>query len=392
MKKQLKIGLIVFILLFSAIPAEAATLNLVDSSGNLLQEIPVVKQGEDFLVDLYEFFHALDYKVNWRVGVNRLEVRDQNNEFNFTPWNRRILSDQQRLFIARHPVLNKGRIYLAARSTANFLNSQTSRSVIWNPSRTQMQLVEAKSDHQQKKDPIGSFLQEKSRTKSDRWVVVIDPGHGGRDPGAIGANGLQEKKVVLEISRILKKYFQNNYENIKPVLTRDADSFLPLKDRTRMANELNADIFLSLHANSGYTEYATGFEAFTLSSEPSDPSAKELAEIENSALRYEGHDAEDLDDISWILWKLRATVHTRQSQKLARKIIGELNQELSTTNRGVKQAPFWVLKDAQMPAVLVESGFLSNPGEEQKLRSTKYQRSVARSLAQAIHSYCKKHF
>lgn len=393
MRKKIWLGLLIFCLLFSAAPVSASTLNLVDASGALLRKVPVLKEGGDFFVDLYDFFQALDYKVSWREEVSRLEVRGEEKNFNFTPWNRRVLIGEQSFPVPRQPVLRNERLFLPAQVTAEILNEHTSRSVIWNSTRAQMQLVEARTEaEEEQSDPIGSFLEETSESGNGRSVVVIDPGHGGQDPGAIGTNGLQEKEVVTQIAHKLKNEFEKNYENIKPVLTRDEDEFIPLKDRTRMANELDADIFLSIHANSGYTEYASGFEVFTLSSKPSDPSAKELAEIENSALRYEGYDQDELDDISWILWQLRGTAYARMSKKLAQGLVTKLNREISTPNRGVKGAPFWVLKDAQMPAVLVETGFLSNPSEEKKLRTTEYQKSVARALARSVAGFARKHF
>ncbi len=216
---------------------------------------------------------------------------------------------------------------------------------------------------------------------------MVDPGHGGRDPGAIGPDGLQEKDIVLELSLALRDVLQNNYPKLNVELTRDSDKFLPLQKRTQIANQRNADVFVSIHANAGRSSTAEGFEVFTLSSDATDASAEELAEIENSALRYEGVPAEELNDISFILWQLRSTIHTRESRTVPRNIIDSLKARIPGKNRGVKGAPFWVLKDARMPAVLVESGFLSNPEEARRLTSESHQQDLAQAIGEGIDQY-----
>jgi N-acetylmuramoyl-L-alanine amidase len=124
-----------------------------------------------------------------------------------------------------------------------------------------------------------------------------------------------------------------------------------------------------------------------LSGEASDDSAKELAEVENSALRYEGVSAEDLEEVSFILWQLRSMIHNRESRSVADDILDAMSNRVSGENRGMRGAPFWVLKDARMPAVLVETGFLSNPEEARRLTRKSHQQDLARAIAEGISNH-----
>ncbi len=382
----------VLILAFMPRSARAQQVNIVDAGGDLLRRVNALEFDNKYFFDLYDFFKAIDFDVNWNETTRRLTVSGADEKFRFSPGAGRVMVADDGLYPAENLRQENGRLYLDAEQTAGLLKTHTEKEYIWNPSREQMQVARAE-DFQAEidpaaadEDPIARFLEEIPETGEEEILVVIDPGHGGRDPGAIGANGLHEKEVVLQISLSLRDYIEENYPRIKPVLTRDDDRFIPLQDRTRMANEQQADLFVSIHANSGRAG-ASGFEVFTLSSEADDEEAQELAEIENSALRYEGVDGEELKDIQWILQQLQGTVHTRESREFARIIDDELDGDLSLPSRGVKQAPFFVLKDARMPAVLVETGFLSNPREAEKLGTRKFQREIAAGLAGALENY-----
>lgn len=382
-----RLVLCVLLLLLIALPLRAQTVKLVDAEGSLLERLEAVRNERHTLVDLYELFRSLEFTVEWDPFLDRFEATREETSFRVLPGVERVRVGD-RLYPVPGPVLRNGRLFLAAGPVTRLLRRHGGRSLIWNPARFQIQLSPSRAEAAEDRDPVGRFIDETPRTGGDELLVMIDPGHGGRDPGAIGGNGVREKEVVLSLARQLKEVLQQDYSNIEVRLTRRKDRFIPLKTRTRMANEIGADLFISVHANSTrHSSRARGFEVYTLSGQASDPSAKQLAEVENSALRYEGYEREELEDISWILWQLRSTVHTRESQKFAGLILEHLQGRVPTNNRGAKKAPFWVLKDARMPAVLFESGFLSNPTEERKLRDRDYLRKLARGVASAVEAY-----
>ena len=191
--------------------------------------------------------------------------------------------------------------------------------------------------------------------QATRWTIVVDPGHGGTETGAIGSGGLQEKDATLQIARRLAAALPRLL-SCRAVLTRDSDSLISLDDRTSVANHEKADLFLSIHANSSRATGAQGSETYYLSLEASDKLAQEVAAAENQRGRPPrgARDARN-PALDFILWDLAQSAHLKESSELAEAIQKELNAVSGHANRGIKQAPFRVLVGATMPAVLVES-------------------------------------
>ena len=218
-------------------------------------------------------------------------------------------------------------------------------------------------------------------------TIVIDAGHGGTETGAIGPGGLQEKDATLAIARRLSAALTRTL-GARVLLTRDSDSVISLDDRTALANHEKADLFLSVHANSSRATVARGSETYYLSLEASDKLAQEVANQENVAapapVPAPGAPAQRDPSLDFILWDLAQSAHLKESSELAEAIQEELNALSGTQNRGIKQAPFKVLIGATMPAVLVETAFISNAEEEKKLANPTFQQSVADSIAKAV--------
>ncbi len=216
-------------------------------------------------------------------------------------------------------------------------------------------------------------------------TIVVDAGHGGGETGAIGPGGLQEKEVTLQIARRLAASIPR-FLSCRAVLTRDSDSAISLDDRTAVANHEKADLFLSIHANSSRVAGARGSETYYLSLEASDKLSQEVASRENqiAATPVAPAASPRSPDLDFILWDLAQSAHLKESSELAEAIQEELNVLSGTENRGIKQAPFRVLVGATMPAVLVETAFISNPEEEKKLASPAFQQSVAEAIAKAV--------
>ena len=215
-------------------------------------------------------------------------------------------------------------------------------------------------------------------------LIVIDPGHGGRDVGASGSGGAMEKDITLSIARLLKKRLLES-TGAEVLLTREEDEYLQLAERTEFANKRSADIFISIHVNAARRRGARGVEAFFLSFDATDDEARETAAFENNVISLEGKtDSAPMDDIKSILWDLTQTQAHHESARLAESIYQSLFKAVGGEFRGVKQAPFHVLVGATMPAVLIEVGFISNPREEKKLQREKVQAKMAEAISKGI--------
>ena len=212
-------------------------------------------------------------------------------------------------------------------------------------------------------------------------TIVIDPGHGGREVGAVGPNGLMEKDVTLTIARKLAAALASKV-GARVVLTRDDDSVVSLDQRTALANQYKADLFLSVHLNAAVVKDAKGSETYFLSLEASDELARKAAEAENISST-----PNPTADLNLILWDLAHQAYVEESSRFAQSIQEEMNAATSVANRGVKQAPFKVLVGATMPAALVEVGFISNPDEEAKLQTDEFQTLMVEALTRAVQKY-----
>ncbi len=219
---------------------------------------------------------------------------------------------------------------------------------------------------------------------SDTPVVVIDPGHGGADFGARGDAGVLEKDVVLAVSRRIGRRL--TARGFTVVFTRESDEFVSLPERTEIANRARGDLFLSIHANSAASAKVEGPETYFLSVEASDAEAMRVAMIENEVFRQEGTSPDDSLIVGEILGDLIRTEHLRVSSDLATAIQRSLAAALGVS-RGVKQAPFVVLVGVNMPAALIELGFLTHPKEEQRLGRRDYQGAMAEAIAAAVATY-----
>lgn len=219
-------------------------------------------------------------------------------------------------------------------------------------------------------------------------VVVLDPGHGGIEEGAVGPTGLREKDVTLDIARRLKRALERD-RGLSVVLTRDEDRLVGLDERTAIANHNRAALFVSIHLNSSPRQSATGAETYFLNADATDDEARTLAALENDAAGVGTVVTTDGErrDLDLVLWDLAQNRYLAESSMLAENIQRRLNELTGTRDRGVRQAPFRVLMGATMPAILVEVGFISNPDEEARFRDGAYVDSVVRGLTEAVQAF-----
>lgn len=212
-------------------------------------------------------------------------------------------------------------------------------------------------------------------------VVVIDPGHGGLDTGALSSGSLMEKTLTLAIAKDLKKDLEE--QGIKAILTRTDDTTVPLAQRTAIANYNQADLFISIHINAAPQKSAKGAEVYFMSSKATDQWSKKLALKENSS----GKPGHSEGGVNLVLWNLAQTAHLVESSVFAGMVQEKLNGLLGTERRGVRQAPFVVLEGAEMPAILVEAAFMTNPEEAAKLGDPDFLSKVAEAITEAVLAY-----
>jgi N-acetylmuramoyl-L-alanine amidase len=218
-------------------------------------------------------------------------------------------------------------------------------------------------------------------------TMVLDAGHGGHDSGATGPTGLMEKELVLDVTRRVAKLVAEQL-GIKVLLSRDGDHFVTLRDRTSYANRAQADVFVSIHANAHREAASEGVETYFLSSEATDNAARQVAALENSVVQLEKPAAGGRADVvKTILWDLAQSEFQEESSRLAEIVQDSMTRSLRIASRGVKQAGFYVLGGAAMPAILIEIGFVTNPQEERKLRASRYRDEIARAITAGLAEY-----
>lgn len=239
-----------------------------------------------------------------------------------------------------------------------------------------------------------SFSATSVKQNSKQMVVVIDPGHGGKDPGAISKT-VREKDVVLGIGLKLGKLINENYPDVRVVFTRSTDVFIPLIDRSRIANKNKADLFISIHANFCGTPSTKGTETFLLgearTGDNLDVAMKENSVIQledNYKITYEGFDPNSSE--SYIMFTTIQGDYLKQSLSFARDIQQQFQSRINSSNRGPKQAGFLVLRMSAMPSVLVETGFISNKEEANYISSEDGQRNIALSILEAFRKFKNK--
>jgi N-acetylmuramoyl-L-alanine amidase len=231
-------------------------------------------------------------------------------------------------------------------------------------------------------DPPAPTLLTKAAPSHTVRTIVIDPGHGGKDPGAIGRGGLKEKDVVLDIAVRLKKLLERQGHTV--IMTRSNDTFIPLGDRTQLANSHNADLFVSIHANANPNRHTKGMQVYLLG-KATDAEARDTASREN------GDDNSHVSDLDKIFNDMALDFRINHSITLAYQthdaFLRTVGKRYSVVDLGVKRAPFYVLMNSTMPGILAEVSFISNPQEEARLRKASYRQSIAEALARGVQRY-----
>lgn len=252
-------------------------------------------------------------------------------------------------------------------------------------------VAEGETDgYQRGRDVEDDVIQEFETFSEDQKfdTIVIDPGHGGRDPGAIGNAGTYEKDVALAVAHRLGGYINEHMPDIEVVYTREDDTFVGLEERGSIANEAGGDLFISLHANSAPNRNAQGTEVYILG-QAKTQEALEVMKRENRVIRFEDEDerSEELSPQQLLVYEVANSGYLAVSEVFSGKLDQQFADRAQRNSRGIKQAPFIVLYHASMPAILVEMGFISNPQEERFLSSEYGQSIIASAIFRAIRDY-----
>jgi len=239
--------------------------------------------------------------------------------------------------------------------------------------------------------PVLTVTKSTKSMKKRDIIIAIDPGHGGQDSGALGQRGTKEKDVVLAISKRLAKLVDKE-PGMRAYLTRDRDVFIPLRHRIKRANDNHADMFISIHADAFKNKKAKGASVFVLSDRgASSEAAQLLADKENAADLAGGISLEDKDDLlASVLLDLSQTASLEGSLEVANTVLAGLKRVGSVHKKHVESAAFVVLKSPDIPSILVETAFITNPSEEQKLKSASHQNKLARAIMSGIRNYFQR--
>jgi len=358
------------------------TIKIIDSNNLLIGKANYIKEHK-YYISVNNFSDVLLNKNFTNNNTEKIVIYFGDTKIKITANTSFVIINDKAYQLQNNVFQRKGEYYVPLDDLLTLLTQQTN--------------TDYSMDYASMSISLGSVIQNipivettdlnKEKKKWQFDTIIIDPGHGGKDPGSVGYKGTKEKDIVLDVSKRLARKIQKNLR-IKTVLTRDEDVFVRLQDRTKFANTNEGDLFISIHVNSNESKKPYGFETYLL--KPGrNQEAINVALRENSVIELEGNKFEKLTDEQLIQATIAQSGFVQYSEKFAALIQEEIDKRVQSRNRGVKQAGFYVLMGASMPNVLIELGYISNPNEEKKLNSSSYRDMLATSIYYAILKYQK---
>ena len=379
---KLFIYLYYFLLLFSwSFAGAQQEIKMIGSNNSVLGTIEYIKE-QRYYFSLNDFSSALLKKNFINKDVQKIVFSLGNVKIKVTGNISFIIIDDKPYQLKNNIIYKKGIFYAPIDDFLDLLNEKTGSSYVMDYSSLSIQ---NKFISQEVSTNPVDLYQEKKKWKFD--TIIIDPGHGGKDPGAVGYRGTKEKDIVLDVSKRLAKKIERNSKT-KVILTREEDIFLRLQDRTKFANANEGDLFISIHTNAAEDRRASGFETFLIGPNKNEAAVR-VAARENAALELEGFSGKKLTNEDLIKATIAQSAFAAKSEEFASLVQNEIKKRVQSKDRGVKQAGFYVLMGASMPNVLIELGFISNPNEEKKLNSSSYRDMLATSIYYAVLKYQK---
>ena len=370
--------LLIYLFVSISLAATNDTIKLVKNS-KLLNKIDTIENNKFFSIN--DFLSSTGSEPYINEKTEKIVFYLDNKKIKITNGITFLLIDDNIYQLSSKVVRQNNEYFVHIDSFINIVNSSLQNlSIISNSSE-----IIISSTAKTKSVAIKNIDIEKNKWKFS--TIIIDPGHGGKDPGAVGYRGTLEKDIALDVAKRLEKKISKNMK-VKTVLTRDEDIFLKLDERTRIANENNGSLFISIHANAATDRRASGFETFLIGPNKNEAAVR-VAARENSVLELEGVAGKKLTNEDLIQATIAQSAFASKSEKFAALVQEEIGKRVQGKNRGVKQAGFYVLMGASMPNVLVELGFISNLAEEKKLRSSQYREVLATAIFRALEKYEK---
>ena len=398
-----------------------ASIYLHNISTNSYDTLPSYRYSGLESVSVSHLCKSIGIEWQWDMYSERFELSDGDISISLIQNNNFYQVNDSIFQLPYPPVRNRENLYLNAKDAATVFSCLKGRTVAWSESDKVFTLTEqtihkdspekaeeivestAKSDSivepvakEEIAAPGTTSVTDVKEPKQQIKTIVIDPGHGGRDPGAIGPNGVKEKDVVLAVGLALRDELGKK-SNLNVFMTRTTDKFIPLRERTQFANKKNADLFISIHANSisgskKRKSYTKGYKMYFLSQAKNEDD-KLAAMIENSVIELE-EDTQKGDYLQQVLTDMANNEFLTESQDISILIaesFGTLLKKVKKLHTGVGQANFWVLNGAYMPSVLVETCFISNPNEEKLLKNKKFQKKLGIAIGDAVIQFKKKY-
>jgi len=370
--------LIIYLFTSIGVGATSDTIKLFKNN-QLVSEIDTIENNTFFSIN--DFLVTTDSKPFISEKTEKIVFYIDNQKIKLTNGITFLLIDENIYQLSSKVVKQNNEYFVPIDSFLNIINSSVkSLSIMFNESKI---LISVKPNENNK--PAKNIVAEKNKWRFS--TIIIDPGHGGKDPGAVGYRGTLEKDIALDVAKRLEKKITKNMK-IKTVLTRDEDIFLKLRERTKIANENNGSLFISIHANAATDRRASGFETFLIGPNKNEAAVR-VAARENAVLELEGFSGKQLTNEDLIKATIAQSAFASKSEQFAALVQEEIGKRVQGKNRGVKQAGFYVLMGASMPNVLVELGFISNLAEENKLRSSQYRDVLATAIFRAVEKYEK---
>jgi N-acetylmuramoyl-L-alanine amidase len=370
--------LLIYLFVSISLAATNDTIKLVKNS-KLLNKIDTIENNKFFSIN--DFLSSTGSEPYINEKTEKIVFYLDNKKIKITNGITFLLIDDNIYQLSSKVVRQNNEYFVHIDSFINIVNSSLQNlSIISNSSE-----IIISSTAKTNNVAIKNIDIEKNKWKFS--TIIIDPGHGGKDPGAVGYRGTLEKDIALDVAKRLEKKISKNMK-VKTVLTRDEDIFLKLGERTRIANENNGSLFISIHANAATDRRASGFETFLIGPNKNEAAVR-VAARENSVLELEGVAGKKLTNEDLIQATIAQSAFASKSEKFAALVQEEIGKRVQGKNRGVKQAGFYVLMGASMPNVLVELGFISNLAEEKKLRSSQYREVLATAIFRALEKYEK---
>jgi len=334
--------------------------------------------GNDYL-PLTALCELLEIKYETDILLQSFKLGEGARQALFLAEQRYYFQGESVIHLSAPPRFSEGDFYLPAAVAAIELGRLSGKTVSYQPESRELRICDNNGSL-----PTINTGNSNGNTSLIRRII-IDAGHGGKDPGAVG-NGLNEKDIALALALQTAQALNRADPSFEIILTRDRDVFIPLSDRAKIANQAHGDIFISIHCNASRRRAANGFEIFVLNADASDNSARTTAELENSAIEYESAEAQEeySNDVDGVLARLRLNEYQQESVALAGEVKAQIISRYRMEDRGVKSARFYVLRGALMPSVLVETAFISNPEDARKLRDPEFQSGIAAAITQGV--------